>query len=213
MTVEGRYSGKWALDLGSHDVSFHYPFAHTHQLSRLPGIERVSSDLSGPFFETVVEFSAVDLGGLRMENVLIGIPQRPGKGANTDRELIGNIGNSLLRRLVITLDYRRQLVILEKGRDFHHKFPRDGSGLVIGLSENNQPMVSYVAAGTPGQRAGFIAGDLIVRVEGIEETRSASVVAVRQLLRAPAGTRYRIEILRDGRRLTLPLTLETLYRR
>ena len=71
-----------------------------------------------------------------------------------DADRVDCPGNSLLKRFVVILNYRNQQVILEKGRDFKRVFPRDGSGLVIGLSQGNRPMVSYVAPRTPGQRAG-----------------------------------------------------------
>jgi hypothetical protein len=211
MTVEDRYTGKWALDMGSHDVSFHFHFARRHGLLQRRGINRVSADLSGAYVEHVVDFGFVALAGFRLDHVLIGLPLREGRGGNAARELIGNIGNSLLRHFVITLDYRRQQVIFEKGRDFGRIFPRDGSGMVVGRSESGCPMVSYVSPGTPAERAGFLAGDLIQEVEGFGRDVTSRVVGVRTLLRRSPGTRYRITVLRSERMLRLDLTLEALY--
>ncbi len=124
MTVEDRYGGRWALDLGAHDVAFHFPYAQENGLFGRHGVRRAASDLGGTYLEHVVEFASASLGGFRVERVLIGMPEREGKGGNSARELVGSIGNSLLRHFVVFLDYSRQQVILERGRDFGRVFPR-----------------------------------------------------------------------------------------
>ena len=211
MRVEDRYKGRWSLDLGAYNMSFHFPYAQTHGLFQRDGIERVSADLGGYYFERRVRFEHLELAGFTVADPLINVPAEKGKGANTARELIGNIGNDLLRRFVVYLDYHRQQVIFEKGRDFERRFPRDKSGLIIGQAEDNGPMISFVAPDTPGERAGFLAGDLIRRVNTEPVDHRYNVVGLRQLLRQAAGTVIQIGVQRQEQQLEIQLTLEDLF--
>jgi len=211
MTVDEKYSGKWSLDLGAFNVSFHYPFAAKHGLLDRKGVDRISSGLGGDYMEKTIQFKTVNLGGFVLKNTLINVPLRKGTGATVRREVIGNIGNSLLRHYLIYLDYERQQVIVEKGKDFNRIFPRDKSGLIISRSETGMPAIVFVSPGSPAKIAGFKTGDIIVSVNHSSVDSFPGINAIRRLLREKAGSLYKFDVRRDGKLIKIYLTLKDLY--
>ncbi|MBU1053898.1 MAG: aspartyl protease family protein [Proteobacteria bacterium] len=210
--VDGKYKGKWTLDIGAFDMSFNYPYAKDNNLLDLKGIERVSADLGGQHAEKSVRFKSVELGGYKVSNLLINVPVSKGKGSNDSREIIGNIGNKLLKHFVIYLDYKRQQVIVEKGKDFEKYFPEDKSGLLTGTGEGGYPEVVFVAKKTPAADAGFIKGDIIRKINGINVDSLGGVDGVRELFSKDEGTKYNIEVLQNGSIREFKLILKDLYK-
>ncbi len=210
--VDGKHTGKWALDLGAFDVSFHYPYAEDNNLLNLKGVDRLSADLGGQHRERTVQFKSVEVGGFTVLYPLINIPLDKGKGSNVSREIIGNIGNSLLRHFTVYLDYKRQQVIIEKGKDFDRRFPEDKSGMLIGKTGDGHPEVVFVAPGTPGDKAGFLAGDIIRSINGTDAVSFGGTIGVRNLFLEEAGKEYHIEVMRAGSKQELKLILYDLYR-
>lgn len=210
--VDGKYKGKWTLDIGAYDMSFNYPYAKDNNLLDLKGVERVSADLGGQHFEKTVRFKSVDLGGYKVLNPLINVPVSKGKGSNDSREITGNMGNNLLKHFVIYLDYKRQQVIVEKGKYFEKNFAEDKSGLLIGIGEGNFPEVVFVAPETPAAQAGFIRGDIIQKINGINVDSLGGVDGVRELFSKEEGIEYNIVVLHDGSTTEFKLTLKDLYK-
>ncbi|MBU1183037.1 MAG: aspartyl protease family protein [Pseudomonadota bacterium] len=210
--VDGKYTGKWTFDLGAFDVSFHYPFADENNFLNLRGVDRLSADLGGQHREKTVQFKSIELGGYKVSYPLINIPLDKGKGSNISREIIGNIGNSLLRHFTVYLDYERQQVILEKGKDFERKFPADKSGLLIGMTDDGFPEIVFVAPGAPADKSGFLNGDIILRINGTDAGSFGGIIGVRNLFLEEAGKEYNIEVIRAGSKHDLKLILEDLFK-
>ena len=211
MTVDGTYSGKWSLDLGAFNTSFHFPFASEHHLLLRKGVDRISGGMADEYMERTVQFKTADLGGFVVHDPLISVPLEKGKGVGSGGELVGTIGNSLLRYFVIYLDYNRQQVIFEKGVDFDRKFPRDKSGLIIGPNENGLPRILFVAPASPAEAAGFVAGDVIDRINGVDGKNFSGIVSIYELLRKEAGARYTFEVHRNDEIVKIDLVLKDLF--
>jgi aspartyl protease/PDZ domain-containing protein len=209
ITIDGRYSGRWTIDLGAFDMSFHYPFAHARGLIRRPGVDRLSAGLGGEFTERTVMFQTAQLGGWTVTHPLINIPYEKGRGSHAGAEDTGNAGNALLRHFVIYLDYRHQRVIVEKGRDFNRRFPRDQSGLQITEDDHALARIVFVAPGTPAAAAGLAAGD---RIESVADGSGVQGAAdLRRRLFGPAGTQVGLTVRRGQHRFRLWLTLADLF--
>ena len=211
MTVDEKYSGKWRLDLGAFDVSFHFSFANKNNFQDMQGIDRVSTSLGGKHFERTLQFKTIQLGDFTITDPLISIPYEKGSGSSSGSESIGNIGNSLLCHFVIYLDYERQQIIIEKGRDFNKSFPIDKSGLQIGPADNGFPEIVFVSPDSPAAEAGFLAGDIIKSINNIDIKYNPSIVTLQKLLRERAGTEYTFRVLRDGQTEKIKLTLQDLF--
>jgi hypothetical protein len=211
-SVDEKYNGRWTLDLGAFDVSFHYPYAEEKGMLNLKGVERISADLGGQHAERTVRFKSMELGGYNISDPLINIPLGMGKGSNLSKEIIGNIGNSLLRHFTVYLDYKRQQVIIEKGKDFEKRFPADKSGLLIGKSSDGFPEIVFAAPETPGAKAGFMNGDIILKINGADASSFGGIAGIRSLFLEEAGKEYTLEISRAGSKHELELVLEDLFK-
>jgi hypothetical protein len=211
VTVDGKYSGKWRLDIGAPDIDFHYPYAKDQGLLDRKGVDVMVGDAAGLSITRMSKYNTVDVGGFVLRNPLIGIPHAEGIGSFAEETAIGNIGNSLLRNFVLYLDYDKQRVILEKGDNFGQEFQKPKSGLQFYYNDDNDVEVVFVSPETPAESAGFKKGDIIKSVNGIDVQYYGGLIALRKLMREKAGTTYTIEILRDKRVKKLQLTLRDLF--
>ena len=207
VTIDGKYGGLWRLDSGAGGMWFHYPFAEKHGLFDRPGVEGMSAGAGGTGTYRSVQFKTMEFVGWTIHDPVISLPPGKGQGAFGDEELTGNIGSSLLRHFVIYLDYKDERVIVEKGDNFGHAFPRNNSGLQIKKRQDGELEVMFVPEGTPASKAGFRAGDMIRSVNGIDVEYLGGLLSVKEMLREKPGTQYKIEVARDGESKTLKLVL------
>ncbi len=207
MSVDDVYAGRWSLDLGASGETFHYPYAHANGLLDRDGVDRIAFGAGGRFAVRGVRFETVEVAGYALDEPLIGVPTTALKGAFSRSELIGNLGNRLLRNFVIHLDYERQQVVFEVGEDFAREFPPDRSGLQLWRPEGDDVVVLFVAPGTPADRAGLREGDVVLAINDIGVEHLGGLIALRELMRADPGTRYEIDVVREGRHRTHKLKL------
>ena len=71
-------------------------------------------------------------------------------------------------------------------------------------------MVSYVSPGTPGAKAGILAGDRILAMQNQIITPKDKVMPLRQLLRAAPGTTIQMQLERNGNSFPVTFQLEEL---
>ena len=212
MKIDENFKGRFGLDLGSFDVSMNYLFAKRNNFMTTAGIQRLSSDISGIFYEFQIKSQSMEIAGYRVNNELITFPIKEGIGSNSNEEIDGLIGNTLLRHFTLYLDYKNQQLIFEKGDDFDYEFPVDKSGMIVGASLNNLPQVFYVAEKTPAFIAGILPGDIIVGINGLEGETLPGIVQIIKLLQAESGTEYKLKLLRDTQNITINLQLNELYK-
>jgi len=72
----------------------------------------------------------------------------------------------------------------------------DGIGVEIGIKKDLITIISPIK-GSPGEKAGLRAGDIIVKINGKDSTGMMSEEAV-SLIRGPKGTPVTLSIVRDG---------------
>ncbi len=209
--VDGKYSGRFRLDIGAPDIDFHYPYAKEHALLDRKGVDVMVGDAAGLTTSRIAQHKMIQVGEFVVKNLLIGTPHEEGAGAFAEETAIGNIGNSFLRNFVFYMDYKNQRVILEKGDDYGKQYPRFKSGLQFYYNDDKEVEVVFVSPNTPASEAGFERGDIIKKVNGIEVEFYDGIIALRRLMREPAGTTYAIEILRKGRIVKKQLTLKDLF--
>ena len=210
VTLDGLHHGDWTLDIGASISTFQYPFAEEQGLLERQGVERIVGGAGGHIRARVSEFESVEIGGYTVERPLILIPLENLGALSFDRGM-GVLGNNILRRFVIYLDYSNQRVIFERGRDFETAFPRDRSGMSVVLTPEGDYQVLSVSAGSPAADAGFLEGDIVRSINGIAVEHLGDPLRLSNLFRAGAGTVYELEIMRDGKPLELRLTLRELY--
>ncbi|MFZ5573423.1 MAG: aspartyl protease family protein [Thermodesulfobacteriota bacterium] len=206
--VDGKYRGKWTIDLGAFSSSFNYPFASGNGLLGKKGFERLSRGMAGVHRERMVRFKTFQVGGFTIDHPVIGVPTVADSGAGVRAETIGNIGNSLLRHFIVHLDYNRQEVILEPGRGFQQTPETDKSGLTMGWTESGYPVAVLVAPQSGAEAAGIQPGDAILAVNGIDLTYFAGLRPIVRLFREKSGTRYTLRLRRQDRIIETILELK-----
>lgn len=210
MTIDAKYSGKWLLDTGASGTFINYPFAEQNELHKLKGIDIIGGGAGGTFPEKLVKFKTVELGGILVNENLAAISLEK-EGGSGSKESAGIIGNQTFRHFIIYLDYNKQQVILEKGKDFDKKFPIDKSGLQLKLSDGGDITVFYVPVGTPAFDAGFKKGDIVTAINDKDIKSFGGLMPVMELLKEKAGTEYKFTILRDGQTKQINLKLKDLF--
>lgn len=123
----------------------------------------------------------------------------------------GIVGNQVLSRFTMIIDYNKEKIYLQPNKRFHQKFKYDRSGLSIissGLSHNTFS-VSYVVTGSPAQDAGIKVGDEIRNINGLP----ASIFNLEEVLyklQGKIGKRIRLTLKRDGQRIKVSFRLREL---
>jgi serine protease Do len=75
----------------------------------------------------------------------------------------------------------------------------------LGLKQNNGALVADVIKGSPAERAGIKTGDIIVEFDRNEIKDSTDLPSV--VARVTPGTTVQLKVKRDGKELTLPITV------
>ncbi len=112
----------------------------------------------------------------------------------------GLIGNDLLRRFNVILNYERRDIYLMPNKHFRDQFDYAYTGLGFYFI-NGQVTVTDVMKGSPAEKAGFLEGDIII---AINNNMSRNIQAYRNLLQQP-GEKLKFLVVRreDGRLVEL----------
>ena len=210
MSVDGKYSGNWSLDIGAGSTSFHYPFAEENGFLKLQGFDSIGMGAGGGFNEKSARFRELELAGFVIPKPVIGFPTENVEGSFRSKEQIGNLGNDVLKRFILYLDYKNQRVMLEKGGDFDRDFPTDRSGLSIMFSDDGNLLVFHVSTGSPAAAAGIQKGDIIVTIQGKKISEWGDILDIRDLFRQKSGTAYTVETRRGNEVKKTVITLKDL---
>ncbi|MCJ8144300.1 PDZ domain-containing protein, partial [Ancylobacter sp. A5.8] len=76
------------------------------------------------------------------------------------------------------------------------------------LKDAQGALIAQVQPGTPGEKAGLKAGDVVTAIDGkaVKDSREMS----REIARKKPDTVVKLSVLRDGKSITVPVTLEQL---
>ncbi|MCG5062158.1 MAG: aspartyl protease family protein [Limnoraphis sp. WC205] len=192
-----------------------------------------SLDLRGKFLdknpeiaspENTLERFTLGVGGEqkinvgRVENLQLGkhIIRHPitaftlGKGKKRT-VLSGRIGNEILKRFTVILDYTNKQIILEPNSLFFQPSEYDMSGLWLGAEGKNYEIfrIDKVLKNSPASQAGFQVGDIITHVDG-KPVAELTLEQVRQLLMNQDSQIRLLTIQRGDERLKLEIKLKQL---
>ncbi|MVT07093.1 PDZ domain-containing protein [Chitinophaga sp. ysch24] len=104
----------------------------------------------------------------------------------------GMVGNDLLRRFNLILNYGRKEIYIIPNSHFRDQFDYSYTGLIIYLI-NGRVEVTDIIKGSPAEKAGFKKGDIIV---AINNSFSSNLQQYRDMLKN-IGTRPTLLIMRD----------------
>ena len=121
------------------------------------------------------------------------------------------IGNQLLNRFDIIIDYVKEEMYVKPKSRFNRKFKMDKSGLIliaIGPDLNNF-VVQGTIADSPSEEAGVQQGDRLVRINGLP-AKIFSLDHIHNKLQKKTGKRIRLVVSRNGQSVKLRFNLREL---
>jgi hypothetical protein len=195
------------LDTGANSSLLHASFAERTGIARgRRTIPMAILGAGGSETASLCRFDSLRVGGYSLARPVLAIAASM-KGIGVLENVNGIVGNDILERFTVTLDYGNQRVLFESNARFDEAFYRDRSGLQLARGENGGVVVVSVLPDSPAADAGFRPGDRIEHIAGTSAARFASLRAITALFEAAEGTTYEIGIARSGGKKILSLTL------
>jgi len=209
-TLDEQHSGTWLFDLGAGSISLEGPYAVRNGYTQHKGVESVGHGAANAYSNKAIKASVFELGGYKIDNPPLTFPY----GSNdtiSASDNIGGLGNTLFRNFIVYCDYAKEKVILEKGANYNKPVPVDNSGLKLTRTESDEIAVLFVSPRTPAEKAGFLEGDIVKSINGINVGEFDGILAIREILRAEPGTEYTFMVDRDGQTKKMKIKLANLY--
>ena len=130
------------------------------------------------------------------------------KGIGAFEKLDGVIGNNILERFIVTLDYENQRCYFEKSGRFEDQFHPDRSGIALTRTDEGGARIYAVAPGSPAFKAGLEAGDEVVSIDGRAVESFDSIEEMMQLFSGADDTKINLEIIRNNKLIKFKIKLE-----
>lgn len=127
----------------------------------------------------------------------------------TNYPLLGGIiGNDLLRRFNLVLNYPQQVIHIKPNTRFFDPFDYSYTGLGI-YQDGDKVKVIDIVKGSPGDKAGFKSDDVIF---SIDNKITPHIQVVKSLLQNAGGS-FPVIVLRDNKPISLKLKIKHILRR
>jgi hypothetical protein len=210
-TLDGIHEGTWLFDLGAAMTHLDGCYALREGYAKKNGVLGMGHGAGNEFQTKTIRCDSIEFAGFTVLEPEVNFSYG-GTDTVFTADNIGILGNSLFRHFVLYIDYGNERVIVERGEDFAQTGQRDRAGLTIGRTVGGDDVeIIYVSPGTPAEKAGFAAGDVLDSINGIAVEHFRDVSSIREVLSAEPGTRYEVVVDRAGQEKKLKLKLEELY--
>ncbi len=120
----------------------------------------------------------------------------------------GLIGNDILRRFNIILNYPQQEIFIKPNHHYSDSFDYSYTGLGMYMI-NNAITITDIIPHSPADIAGFVPGDIIL---GVQNNLSNNIQAYKAIMQTPK-TRLKILILRNGQPEVRYLKVKSILKR
>jgi hypothetical protein len=209
MKLDDGITGDFRVDVGSGStVDLHTPFVKQHELMTRAGrgVELMGGGFGGTFTTRMVRMKKLEIGPYSWADPVISLSQAT-IGAFTSEDYAGNIGNRLLERFKVTLDYERRQMWLEPGKLYPRRDPMSRSGIQL-VRYADTVKVAAVLAGSAAEKAGLWADDVVTALDGkpILELGFEGVAAI--LDESAEGSMHTLDIVRAGKAKKIRLRLK-----
>ena len=150
--------GRFGVDTGARSSLLVYgPFAAEHQLKEKYGAKLEGVTGWGLGGTDSVATGAVEhflIGGFDVQGSVVRLSTLT-TGLTTSNEMAGLIGPDILERFVVTFDYSRREMLLEKSKDFARVDSYDRAGVWMGQEGQNFFAVDVISGGPADEARGI----------------------------------------------------------
>jgi predicted aspartyl protease len=196
--------GFFEIDTGSDSaLAIHSSLVKRHNMLANSGTQLASTNT-----RVQGELKAVDV---RLDNFQLGrsiiaapiVSLLPDEETDND----GPIGNEILRRFKVTIDYSRQRMILEPNSHISDSFEMDMSGIMFESSGKDCRVFKVVGVTekSPAEESGILIGDEIVAIDDKPANQFSSVQIERVLMNS--GEQHSVTVRREGQERVFKITL------
>jgi hypothetical protein len=209
MKLDDGIEGGFRVDVGSGStVDLHTPFVKRHDLMTKtgPGVEVMGGGFGGTFTTRIVRMKKLEIGPYSWADPVVSLSQATA-GAFTSEDYAGNIGNRVLERFKVTLDYERRQMWLEPGRLYARRDPMSRSGIQL-VRHADTVKVANVLAGSAAGKAGLRADDVVAALDGRPILELGFEGAAALLDEGAEGSTHTLAIVRAGKAKKLRITLK-----
>jgi len=172
ITIPGRppIEGLFEIDTGHEGtLVINSPFVKRHRLLESLGNQIPTSGrgVGGVSMRISARVGGFQLGPYSVASPVVGLSLAT-EGALSATDNDGPLGNEILRRFKVRLDYSRQKMWLEPNAHLTDSFPSDMSGIEFDSGGDNCRVfkVTSIAEKSPAAETGIQAGDEIVAIDG-----------------------------------------------
>lgn len=173
----------------------------------------IGQGLSGNLVGYVGKIHGLSFGPFKFSNILT-LFQDLGFVSEAKIKVLRNgiLGNELLSRFSIYIDYLHEKAYFKPTKKYNQKFDYDKSGLVIFAFGKNlrQFYVKDVFQNTPAAEAGIMSGDIIKKI-GFFKSRSWTLSKIAKLLQKKDGKKIKMKIERNGEELKFQFRLRDFF--
>ncbi len=165
-SIDGIHGRFW-LDTGDRAaMTLTTPFIQANHLKEIykPGFELITGwGIAGPLQTQIIRAKQVTLGNETFTQPVLRLPTAT-KGGMTSQTSNGTIGNELLRRFNLTINYFKHHIVLKRNSSFDQPHEFDRSGMWLMLDGVNFKVLD-VSKNSPADKAGLSKGDIITAVD------------------------------------------------
>jgi hypothetical protein len=188
---------------------------NTHNLVEIPEnviSGHLGSGLGGSIVGYIGRVEELDIGPYHFQNLISAFQELDTIYLhNADITRNGIIGNQILSRFDITIDYAHQSLYLHPNSTYDKEFQVDRSGIYLVASGAHLMdfYIQQVVENSPAHQAGLMSGDNIVSINGLR----ASLFSMNWLARkfqGKKGKHIKLKIIRDGVKMKFDFYLNDL---
>jgi len=188
--------------------------ANTDSTLMLPDklmIGNVGFGLSGVIHGYMGRSRKLEMGGLFFNEIATSFQDLDFDSLSATIQIIRNgiIGNNLLSRFIVTIDYTKEKLYLRPIGKYNKEFDFDKSGLTIFAvgPKLDQYFVVAVLEDSPAARAGIYPGDYIKKV-GCRKSKNMSLQSITNKFSRKAGKKVKLTIVRNEEEIKKEFILE-----
>ena len=193
-------NGRFGVDTGARSSLLVYrPFAEQYNLREKYGahVEGVTGwGVGGPIRSLLVRSKHISFGGFDVEGSVVRLSTL-GTGATTSSAMAGLIGPDILARFIVTFDYSKRRMLLEKSSDFARVDSYDRAGVWMGQEAHGFFAVDVVPGG-PADVAGIRKGDRLLEIDGVSTSKLVLPEVREKIRRGTPGSLVTILVEHDG---------------